>query len=193
MHAVAQSALRSKLSYSHFSEGEWKSARLQLAALCGSHPSCSARGQMTQLTSTAAGHSGALATRPSAAPQVGLQQPALLHSTHTRAAAPAAESVLGARFVRGKHACLLLPPPQGSDLHPPTHPPTHHARTNALTHAHTYTRKATPPAHPQTTLHVGFGSFGCEGCVPDTVNGTKFVRDLYQLAQDTGGEGLAGC
>lgn len=29
--------------------------------------------------------------------------------------------------------------------------------------------------------------------MPDTVNGTKFVRDLYQLAKDTGGEGLAGC
>jgi hypothetical protein len=34
---------------------------------------------------------------------------------------------------------------------------------------------------------AGFGSFGCEGCIPDGVNGAKFVRDLYELANDTGG------
>lgn len=33
----------------------------------------------------------------------------------------------------------------------------------------------------------GYGSFGCGGCIPDTVNGAKFVRDLYELANDTGG------
>lgn len=38
---------------------------------------------------------------------------------------------------------------------------------------------ALPPA--------GHGSFGCQDCIPDTVNSTKFVRDLYELADPTGG------
>lgn len=35
---------------------------------------------------------------------------------------------------------------------------------------------------------AGHGSFGCEGCIPDSVNHAKTVRDLYELASDTGGE-----
>lgn len=38
-------------------------------------------------------------------------------------------------------------------------------------------------------IHPGHGSFGCEGCIPDTVNGAKFIRDLYDRAGDTTGEG----
>lgn len=33
---------------------------------------------------------------------------------------------------------------------------------------------------------LGYGSFDCdEACVPDTVNGCKFVRDLYEKARDS--------
>lgn len=31
----------------------------------------------------------------------------------------------------------------------------------------------------------GFGSFAPSGCEPDTVNGAKFVRDLYEMSNDT--------
>ena len=34
----------------------------------------------------------------------------------------------------------------------------------------------------------GFGSFSCEGCIPDTVNGAKFIRDLYELSKDSIGK-----
>ena len=29
---------------------------------------------------------------------------------------------------------------------------------------------------------TGHGSFGCSGCISDTINGAKCVRDLYDLA-----------
>lgn len=35
---------------------------------------------------------------------------------------------------------------------------------------------------------AGQGSFDCEGCIPDTINGAKFVRDLYEKAEDKTGE-----
>lgn len=35
---------------------------------------------------------------------------------------------------------------------------------------------------------AGFGSFGCQGCIPDTVNGASFVRDLYEAAGDNNGK-----
>eukprot|EP00238_Polyblepharides_amylifera_P009566 CAMPEP_0196574456 /NCGR_PEP_ID=MMETSP1081-20130531/4167_1 /TAXON_ID=36882 /ORGANISM="Pyramimonas amylifera, Strain CCMP720" /LENGTH=347 /DNA_ID=CAMNT_0041892481 /DNA_START=282 /DNA_END=1325 /DNA_ORIENTATION=- len=34
----------------------------------------------------------------------------------------------------------------------------------------------------------GCGSFSTEGCIPDTVNGCKFVRDLYEIAEAKGGK-----
>lgn len=34
----------------------------------------------------------------------------------------------------------------------------------------------------------GKGSFPCDGCIEDTVNGVKYIRDLYELAQDTSGK-----
>ncbi|PNH11720.1 hypothetical protein TSOC_001418 [Tetrabaena socialis] len=46
-------------------------------------------------------------------------------------------------------------------------------------------REPTDPPIPSATGH---GSFGCEGCTPDTVNGAKFVRDLYEKAKDTTGK-----
>ncbi|KAL4444882.1 hypothetical protein ABPG77_003932 [Micractinium sp. CCAP 211/92] len=35
---------------------------------------------------------------------------------------------------------------------------------------------------------TGHGSFPCDGCIPDSVNGAKFVRDLYDKAGDTFGK-----
>ena len=31
---------------------------------------------------------------------------------------------------------------------------------------------------------AGYGSFPTEGCIPDTVNGAKFIRDLYEKVDD---------
>lgn len=42
------------------------------------------------------------------------------------------------------------------------------------------------PAHLH--LSAGHGSFDNQGCIPDSVNGCKFVRDLYELAHDSTGE-----
>ncbi|GFR42957.1 hypothetical protein Agub_g3954, partial [Astrephomene gubernaculifera] len=44
------------------------------------------------------------------------------------------------------------------------------------------------PGDPPLASSTGHGSFGCEGCVPDTVNGVRCVRDLYEMAQDTTGK-----
>lgn len=38
------------------------------------------------------------------------------------------------------------------------------------------------PEDPPLTNSAGHGSFGCEGCVPDTVNGFSTVRQLYDKA-----------
>ena len=53
------------------------------------------------------------------------------------------------------------------------------------------------PPHPLTAppsnlccagaAGAGHGSFDCEDCVPDTVNGAAFIRDLYEKAKDTTG------
>lgn len=34
---------------------------------------------------------------------------------------------------------------------------------------------------------TGHGSFPPTECIPDTVNGAKFIRDLYEMSKDTGG------
>lgn len=34
---------------------------------------------------------------------------------------------------------------------------------------------------------TGFGEISCEGCIPDTVNGAKYIRDLYEMANDQSG------
>lgn len=44
------------------------------------------------------------------------------------------------------------------------------------------------PSDPPLSSATGYGSFSCAGCVPDTINGAKFVRDLYDLAHDTAGK-----
>jgi putative glutathione S-transferase len=45
------------------------------------------------------------------------------------------------------------------------------------------------PGDPPLSSSTGYGSFPCDGrCVPDTVNGARFVRDLYELAGDATGK-----
>ncbi len=41
-----------------------------------------------------------------------------------------------------------------------------------------------------TSLNGGAGSgeFTTDGCIPDTVTGAKFVRDLYEKVDDTAGQ-----
>ena len=44
----------------------------------------------------------------------------------------------------------------------------------------------------------GFGQFDTKGCIPDTVNGAKTVRELYDKVNDTSGgdiafQSLLGC
>lgn len=38
------------------------------------------------------------------------------------------------------------------------------------------------------TSPTGYGSFPATGCIPDTINNAKFVRDLYELAKDSDGK-----
>ncbi|KAG2440210.1 hypothetical protein HXX76_004322 [Chlamydomonas incerta] len=38
------------------------------------------------------------------------------------------------------------------------------------------------PTDPPLAATNGKGSFPCTGCTPDTVNGVRFVRDLYEMA-----------
>jgi putative glutathione S-transferase len=40
------------------------------------------------------------------------------------------------------------------------------------------------PDDPPVQSQLGYGSFPCDGCIPDTVNGAKSMRDLYELSAD---------
>jgi putative glutathione S-transferase len=44
------------------------------------------------------------------------------------------------------------------------------------------------PSDPAVTPPSGTGSISCDDCIPDTNHGCKFVRDLYDLSQDTEGK-----
>lgn len=47
------------------------------------------------------------------------------------------------------------------------------------------------PSDPPSPNQKGFGSFDNEGCIPDMINGAQFVRDLYEMSNDTNGSILA--
>ena len=68
-----------------------------------------------------------------------------------------------------------------------THPTWQRTRPDNPEDKHTGWFFASPEDKPVTNTE-GMGSFDCSGCIPDTVNGVKFVRDLYELAQDTSGK-----
>jgi hypothetical protein len=42
----------------------------------------------------------------------------------------------------------------------------------------------------ESCISAGNGPFTNEGCIPDPVNGAKFVRDLYDMAGDAVGDEL---
>jgi len=44
------------------------------------------------------------------------------------------------------------------------------------------------PNDPPVTNPIGYGKFDCAGCIPDTVNHAKSVRELYELSHDTLGK-----
>jgi len=68
-----------------------------------------------------------------------------------------------------------------------THPTWQRTRPEDEADQHTgWTFKA--PTDPPLSSSTGHGSFPCDGCVPDPINGAKFVRDLYELAHDTTGK-----
>ena len=67
-----------------------------------------------------------------------------------------------------------------------THPTWQRTRPDAAGDAHCGWAFRSPGDAPVSNP-AGQGSFGCRGCVPDGINGASFVRDLYELAGDTGG------
>lgn len=48
------------------------------------------------------------------------------------------------------------------------------------------------PGDPPLSSSTGHGSFPCDGCVPDPINGARFVRDLYERSADTAGGAQGG-
>ena len=68
-----------------------------------------------------------------------------------------------------------------------THPTWQRSRPNDPNDHHTGWFFAAP-TDPPVSNSEGQGYFDCEGCVPDTVEGVKFVRDLYEIAEDTNGK-----
>jgi len=44
------------------------------------------------------------------------------------------------------------------------------------------------PKDPPVSNSEGYGRFDCSECIPDTVNHTKCIRDLYELSNDTTGK-----
>lgn len=44
------------------------------------------------------------------------------------------------------------------------------------------------PGDPPLSSSTGQGSFPCDDCIPDTLNGAKFIRDLYEKSHDTFGK-----
>jgi putative glutathione S-transferase len=44
------------------------------------------------------------------------------------------------------------------------------------------------PDDPPVTNPLGYGSYDCEGCIPDTVNGASTLRELYEKSDDKTGK-----
>lgn len=57
-----------------------------------------------------------------------------------------------------------------------------HPCATRLTHMPVYNTK-----HCVYTFTAGYGDFPADGCIPDSVEGAKFVRDLYEKVGDTAG------
>eukprot|EP00882_Tetradesmus_deserticola_P020819 GHRQ01022502.1.p1 GENE.GHRQ01022502.1~~GHRQ01022502.1.p1 ORF type:complete len:370 (+),score=125.81 GHRQ01022502.1:119-1228(+) len=68
-----------------------------------------------------------------------------------------------------------------------THPTWQRTRPDSPDDKHTGWAFVSPD-DPPLTSSTSHGSFSCADCVPDTVNGARFVRDLYDKAHDTTGK-----
>lgn len=64
-----------------------------------------------------------------------------------------------------------------------THPTWARTRPDDPKDQHAGWQFRAPTDEPVSNLE-GFGKYSCEGCVPDTVNNARFVRDLYELVPD---------
>lgn len=94
-------------------------------------------------------------------------------------ACPWADGALAALFMKGLEDCIGY-----SIVHPtwqrsrPKDPADQH-------HGWIFCK----PGDPPLSNGLGFGTFECDDAlVPDTVNGAKFIRDIYEKAGDTGGK-----
>lgn len=94
-------------------------------------------------------------------------------------ACPWADGTLAALFMKGLEDCIGY-----SIVHPtwqrsrPKDPADQH-------HGWIFCK----PGDPPLSNGLGFGNFECDDAlVPDTVNGAKFIRDIYEKAGDTGGK-----
>ncbi|KAI8111178.1 hypothetical protein M9434_004751 [Picochlorum sp. BPE23] len=63
------------------------------------------------------------------------------------------------------------------------------ARTNPDKDSHTGWQFADPDDPPKANP-AGYGSFSCEGCIPDPLHldGVTYIRDLYEMSGDTNGK-----
>uniref|UniRef100_A0A7S3XM83 GST C-terminal domain-containing protein n=1 Tax=Heterosigma akashiwo TaxID=2829 RepID=A0A7S3XM83_HETAK len=68
------------------------------------------------------------------------------------------------------------------------HPTWQRTRPDDAADAHCGWAFAAPGDPPLAPLAPGGRPVPCEGCVPDAVNGAKFVRDLYEKANDSLGK-----
>lgn len=64
-------------------------------------------------------------------------------------------------------------------------------QTNSA-HWHTAAQHAPPSRNQKPAPRPGYGSFECDGCVPDPVLGARFVRDIYEQSGDTTGAARGG-
>lgn len=69
-----------------------------------------------------------------------------------------------------------------------THPTWQRTRPDSESDKHTGWAFVKPGDAPLSS-HTGQGSFPCDdACIPDSINGSKFVRDLYEKSNDTTGK-----
>ncbi|CAL8464887.1 g4422 [Coccomyxa elongata] len=68
-----------------------------------------------------------------------------------------------------------------------THPTWQRTKPDDPSDEHTGWTFASPD-DPPFSSSTGHGSFPPKECIPDTVNGAKYIRDLYEMSKDTGGK-----
>jgi putative glutathione S-transferase len=85
------------------------------------------------------------------------------------------------------HAVLRLKGLEGAVGVSVVHPTWQRTRPGDPADGHAGWAFRAPGDAPVTPL-AGRGAVPCDGCVPDPLENAKFVRDLYEIAGDTGGK-----